>query len=240
MTTFALGTWQIFRLQWKLGLIKDLEMRTSTRAVPLASVIDNLDDMEYYRVIITGYFDHSREQYIGPRSLHKDTAVTSMQPSESGMNVITPFICNEPDITILVNRGWVPRSKVDPSTRQEGQIEGETTVTGVIRHSDRRRPFMPHNDPEKGRWFWRESNALAALLGTSNVFIDADARSTLPGGPIGGQTRVTLRNEHLQYIFTWYTLSLITFYLYVKFWKKPKPAPPLNLKNSISHFAKIR
>lgn len=29
------------------------------------------------------------------------------------------------------------------------------------------------------------------------------AESTVPGGPVGGQTRVTLRNEHLQYIITW-------------------------------------
>lgn len=29
------------------------------------------------------------------------------------------------------------------------------------------------------------------------------AGSTIPGGPIGGQTRVTLRNEHMQYIITW-------------------------------------
>jgi len=29
--------------------------------------------------------------------------------------------------------------------------------------------------------------------------------STVPGGPIGGQTRVYLRNEHLQYIITWYS-----------------------------------
>ena len=28
--------------------------------------------------------------------------------------------------------------------------------------------------------------------------------STIPGGPKGGQTRVYLRNEHLQYIITWY------------------------------------
>lgn len=28
--------------------------------------------------------------------------------------------------------------------------------------------------------------------------------STIPGGPIGGQTRVTLRNEHMQYIITWW------------------------------------
>lgn len=42
---------------------------------------------------------------------------------------------------------------------------------------NKRRPFMPHNDPEKGRWFWRESNALAESLGTSSIFIDADARN---------------------------------------------------------------
>lgn len=41
ITTFGLGTWQIFRLQWKLGLIKDLEKRTSAAAVPLASVYVN-------------------------------------------------------------------------------------------------------------------------------------------------------------------------------------------------------
>lgn len=53
--------------------------------------------MEYYRVVVSGVFDHDREQYIGPRSLNKDKAVTSMQPNESGMHVITPFICNDPE-----------------------------------------------------------------------------------------------------------------------------------------------
>ena len=28
--------------------------------------------------------------------------------------------------------------------------------------------------------------------------------STIPGGPIGGQTRVQLRNEHGSYIITWF------------------------------------
>ena len=33
ITTFCLGTWQIFRLQWKLGLIEELERKT--RQAPL-------------------------------------------------------------------------------------------------------------------------------------------------------------------------------------------------------------
>jgi len=28
--------------------------------------------------------------------------------------------------------------------------------------------------------------------------------STIAGGPIGGQTNVTVRNEHLSYIVTWW------------------------------------
>ncbi|KAI4562386.1 hypothetical protein MJT46_011348 [Ovis ammon polii x Ovis aries] len=41
---------------------------------------------------------------------------------------------------------------------------------------------------------------------TEPIFIDADFKSTVPGGPIGGQTRVTLRNKHLQYIIARYGL----------------------------------
>lgn len=34
-------------------------------------------------------------------------------------------------------------------------------------------------------------------------FVSYILESTVEGGPIGGQTRVTLRNEHLSYIITW-------------------------------------
>lgn len=62
---------------------------------------------------------------------------------------------------------------------------------------------------------------MSSKLGTLPVFIDADGTSTIPGGPIGGQTRVTLRNEHLSYIVTWYGLSLLTTYMwYLKYIKK--------------------
>lgn len=46
--------------------------------------------------------------------------------------------------------------------------------------------------PRKQLAKWREGKTSAV-----------SAESTVPGGPIGGQTRVTLRNEHMQYIITW-------------------------------------
>ena len=35
VATFGLGTWQIQRRKWKLGLIKELEQRTNAPAVPM-------------------------------------------------------------------------------------------------------------------------------------------------------------------------------------------------------------
>ena len=46
------------------------------------------------------------------------------------------------------------------------------------------------------------------------------SESTVPGGPIGGQTNVNIRNEHLNYLITWYTLSAATLAMwYIRFVK---------------------
>lgn len=39
--------------------------------------------------------------------------------------------------TILINRGWVPRDKVNPKNRQDGQIKDTVTLTGVIRTTEK-------------------------------------------------------------------------------------------------------
>lgn len=44
---------------------------------------------------------------------------------------------------------------------------------------------------------------MAELANSSYLYIDAVEQTTVPGGPIGGQTQVKLRNEHLQYMITW-------------------------------------
>ena len=47
---------------------------------------------------------------------------------------------------VYVNRGFVPKEKTDPASRKAGQIEGETTVTGLLRAPHRRSWFMPGDD----------------------------------------------------------------------------------------------
>ncbi|KAM4634657.1 surfeit locus protein 1 [Polymixia lowei] len=227
-TTFALGTWQVRRRQWKLQLIDDLKSLTTAEPIPVPIDLFELNDLEYRRVRVRGHYDHSKELYILPRSPvdpEKEAREAGRLSSsgETGANVITPFHCTDLGITILVNRGYVPRQKIKPETRMKGQVEGEVEIVGVVRLTEIRKPFVPHNDMERNRWHYRDLEAMSSVTGAEPIFIDADFASTIPGGPIGGQTRVTLRNEHMQYIMTWYGLCAATSYMwYAKFIKKIK------------------
>lgn len=221
LTTFCLGTWQVQRRKWKLKLIADLESRVASEPIPLPIDPMELKELEYRSVKTRGYFDHSKELYVLPRSLvdpereAREAGRLTSNP-ESGANVITPFYCTDLGITILVNRGFVPKKKVKPETRLKGQIQDEIDLVGVVRLSETRKPFVPENNIEKNRWHYRDLEAMARVTGAEPIFIDADFRSTVPGGPIGGQTRVTLRNEHMQYIITWYGLCAATSYMWYK------------------------
>lgn len=44
---------------------------------------------------------------------------------------------------------------------------------------------------------------MARKCNTAPVFIDAVKEGSVAGGPVGGQTRILLRNDHLSYLITW-------------------------------------
>ncbi|KAL7980928.1 hypothetical protein Chor_002082 [Crotalus horridus] len=196
--SFFLGSWQIQRREWKLRLIAELESRIFAEPVPLPTDLYELNKMEYVPVKVRGHFDHTKELYVLPRSpvdAEKEArnAGRIMSNVESGAHVITPFYCTD-----------------------LGCIQGDIELTGLVRLSEPRRPFVVENNIEKNTWFYRDLDTMAKVTGAEPIFIDADYRSSIPGGPIGGQTRVTLRNEHMQYILTWYTLCAATSFLWYK------------------------
>ncbi|NXE40926.1 SURF1 protein, partial [Ptilorrhoa leucosticta] len=126
LTTFGLGTWQVQRRKWKLDLIAQLASRITADPIPLTLEYGNRDGLP---VKVRGRFDHSKELYILPRSLvdpereAREAGRITSHP-ENGANVITPFYCTELGVTILVNRGFVPKKKLKPETRLKGQVRG--------------------------------------------------------------------------------------------------------------------
>ncbi|XP_069841818.1 surfeit locus protein 1 isoform X4 [Dendropsophus ebraccatus] len=127
------------------------------------------------------------------------------------------------EITILINRGFVPNKKLNPQTRMEGQIDEELDLVGLVRHTETRQHFSPENDVQNNVWYYRDLAAMAEQTGAQPIYIEADSDSTVPGGPIGGQTRLALRNDHLQYSVTWFSLSAFTSLLWFqKFIRKAR------------------
>ncbi|CAG5125162.1 unnamed protein product [Candidula unifasciata] len=223
MTAFGLGTWQIRRREWKLGLIKELEEKMSKPPQPLPENLEDVKKLEYQKVKVRGTFDHAKELFIGPRSdIRAGEGRSAQTQSTPGVNVVTPFKLANRDETILVNRGFVSFKDRPQQKRAEGQVEGEVELTGIVRLNDKK-PVIGNDPMKDGYWFTRNIDEMADIAGTSKVFIDADANSTVPGGPRGGQTQLALRNEHLTYIVTWYALAAFTYFLWYRNFRSPLP-----------------
>lgn len=201
---FALGSWQIQRLFWKLDLIARVDARVHADAVPPPPKGEwgalQPTEIEYRHVALTGTFDHARE-----------TLVQAVTERGAGFWVITP-LAQADGTTVLVNRGFVPPDRRDPQSRAEGQVDGETTISGLLRLSEPGGAFLRSNDPAKGNWYSRDVAAIAEdkrLSDTAPYFVDADAKANAGGLPVGGLTVIQFRNSHLVYAFTWFALAVM-------------------------------
>lgn len=210
----GLGVWQLQRLHWKEGLIAEIAMRTKAEPVSLKEAVTRAragEDMSYVRVRVDGRFDNGKERYL--------FAVSDGTP---GWHVITPLTTPEGEV-VLIDRGFLPDAFRDPVSRPQGELTDAVTVTGLARPPETQGLFIPDNDVEQNRWFWRDLFAMAKSMfgggaGTKGVapfFLEAE-RSDIPGGwPLGGQTRLDLPNNHLQYAITWFALALCLVVIYV-------------------------
>ncbi|RWR77963.1 surfeit locus protein 1 [Cinnamomum micranthum f. kanehirae] len=152
--TFGLGTWQIFRRQQKIEMIEYRKKRLDMEPIALNSISPSDGDLtssEFRRVVCEGVFDETKSIFIGPRS-RSISGVT-----ENGYYVVTPLMLslNKPDsylfienclvsaqLSVLVNRGWVPRSWRNKPSEDLRDVEKSSTVAS-------------QNIEEKERSFWR-------------------------------------------------------------------------------------
>ena len=65
-----------------------------------------------------------------------------------GWHVIAPFHLEDGDHAILVNRGWVPKDKVNPASRRELHTDSVQDLVGTVRLTESRQQFTPKNQPD--------------------------------------------------------------------------------------------
>ena len=128
-----------------------------------------------------------------------------------GYWVLVPFR-TDTGFVVLVDRGFAPPDLREPASRQDGEIHGETVVTGLLRMTEPKGAFLRSNDAAANRWYSRDVAAIAAARDLGPVapyFIDADATPNPGGYPIGGLTVIAFSNNHLVYAITWYGLAAL-------------------------------
>ena len=215
----ALGTWQVYRLQWKLALIERVDQRVHAAAIA-APAPDcwsqvSAESDEYRHVNARGIFLHELSS--------KVQAVTELG---AGYWLLTPLRQDDGSV-VFINRGFITevqsktifadQAKANPAVLGNGE---RVVVTGLLRINEPGGGFLRKNDTAGDRWYSRDVQALAQVHNLSRVapyFIDAEADKGNSSSsadaslvrPVAGLTVISFHNSHMVYALTWYALALM-------------------------------
>ena len=216
-TCLVLGTWQVKRLIWKEGLIAAIEKANHEAPITtLPADATALNALEFRHVILTGQWVKNVEYHLFPR----------WYQGNQGYWIITPLTLRDRR-TILINRGWVPLEKKDPATRPETLVRGSARVEGILRLGGERNYFTPESSSTKNIWFARDIEAMAASKQLQNilpVMVDRVGTQSVDALPVPSDGTITLRNDHLSYIITWYGIALGILTIFLLYHRKPRGA----------------
>jgi surfeit locus 1 family protein len=219
----GLGIWQLERKVWKENLIATLHTRLARppAALPPRANWPSLTaaQNEYSRVAFPAAFLPGQEALVY-------TAGSALRPDVKGPGywVFAPARLAGGSI-VLVNRGFVPPDRKEPSTRQQGTPDGSVDIVGALRWPEERGLFSAADDVTNGIWFTRDPQAMAEAKGWQNVapfYVDQESPVPPGGWPRPGKLAVQLRNTHLQYAITWFGLALGLAGVYV-IWLARRP-----------------
>jgi surfeit locus 1 family protein len=212
----GLGLWQLDRKTWKENLIATVTARINgaPQDLPPRSDWPRLvqENSEYTRVAFPAELLEGQEALVY-------TAGSPFRPDVAGAGywAFAPAQLAGGSI-VMVNRGFVPLDRKDPTTRAGGNGRGIVDIVGVMRWPESRGPFTPADDPKTNVWYLRDPQAMAAAkkwATSAPFFIDQEAPAPPGGWPKPGKLSVELPNNHLQYAITWFGLALALAGVYV-------------------------
>ena len=205
----SLGVWQLRRLEWKRGLIAQVEARLAAPPIAFDEAVAREgagESLEYQPVFLDGVYANDLESsvfgtYEGAAGVYVFTPLDAANPASGGRRFV------------YVDRGFAPQAFRDPSTRSDAEVKGKVRVEGLFRRTERRRGFekwlAPEDQTADNLYFTRDPEILAARhqLTVPPFYIDSFGRESGGSWPKGGLTRVEFPNRHLEYALTWFGLA---------------------------------
>jgi surfeit locus 1 family protein len=216
----TLGFWQIERLKWKTGLIRELEIRAAAKPIPLPTDPRIAPaDLANRRVKVTGHYMYETELHL----------LNRVRKGVPGLNIITPLVRDDGGGTVLVNRGWVPMDWPGTPIEEQGAEPIPIEVTGIVRIPRRPGWMTPKNEPAKNDWYYVDLTAMSQAAGTlanTDYYIYATGEHVLSDTPAPflapdpNVWHIDLPNNHLSYAITWFSLAGVLMVIYLVYHTK--------------------
>lgn len=196
----SLGIWQLYRLEWKLNIISEINKAISSE--PIQFNLNNIKNFQ--KISFKGKIDNEKIIYL--YNLNEE--------GEPGFDIINPI--NIENRNFLVNRGWVKMK--DKNKAFFTNIEN---FVGILKEKSKASYFKPENDLANNYWFKLDDKDLTKHTGLifSNYIIYL-TDSNLTNIPKPKNISANLSNNHLKYALTWFSLAVSIFLIYLYFRKK--------------------
>ena len=205
----GLGIWQLDRKTWKENLIAAMTTRLARAPADLPprdrwAGLDRQHE-EFARVGFPAEFMPGQEALVY-------SAGSAFRPDVKGPGyfVFSPARLAGGSI-VIVDRGFVPLDRKDPTSRAQGEPHGSVDIVGILRWPETRGLFTPADDPKNNVWYLRDIDAIAAARHWQNVapfYVEQESPAPPGGLPQPGKLVVNLPDNHLQYAITWFGLAL--------------------------------
>ncbi|MDA8726461.1 SURF1 family protein [Candidatus Pelagibacter sp.] len=200
LVLLSLGSWQLYRLNWKLNLISEIE--NSLKNDPVELLKSNKKN--YLRIKTSGQIDFDKQIYI--YNLNKS--------GKPGFEVINPILIGNENY--LINRGWISFDQKDQS---EINFVNEDKIIGTLKLQTKASTFKPENDIEKNYWFTLNRDDVFKYTGKnfSNfiIYLNGDYKTPEPK-----VITANISNNHKKYAITWFSMAISILLIYLYFRRK--------------------
>ena len=196
----SLGSWQLYRLSWKLDIIKQIEDSLKNNPVELSEV----EEKNFLRIKTSGKIDFDKQIYL----------YNLNESGKPGFEVVNPILIDNENY--LINRGWIPFN-------QKGQSEinfiDEDEIIGTLKLQSKASTFKPENDIEKNYWFTLDRDDIFEHTGKnfSNFIIYLNGDYNIPKPKV---ITANISNNHKKYAITWFSMAISILLIYLYFRKK--------------------
>lgn len=208
-----LGFWQLSRFNEKRQFTDTVRHNIEN---PAKEISDLQQVSAFTKLQLRGQFLSDKDFYLyGRRSGAKE---------KDGYYLLTPFKSFDNQF-VLVARGWFPRSIKD--SLQNIINSQDESIVAISLPSEKKQFFVPDNDLKNSVLFTLNVEQIAKYLNLPlpNYYL-FQVESTNPVKllkPLSTSGLVNIRNDHLEYALTWFSLAGCLIIIYIIYLKKQNP-----------------